>query len=73
MALDGIYTHYLIKELNQSVENTRVESVWLNGLMFVFSLYAQKQRHHLVINLNASFTSTYLTTQPPSKKILLIF
>lgn len=68
MALDGIYTHYLIKELNQSVENTRVESVWLNGLMFVFSLYAQKQRHHLVINLNASFTSTYLTTQPPSKK-----
>ncbi len=68
MALDGIYTHYLIKELNQSVENTRVESIWLNGLMFVFSLYAQKQRHHLIINLNASFTSTYLTKSAPPKK-----
>jgi len=68
MALDGIYTHYLIKELNESIENTRVESIWLNGLMFVFSLYIQKQRHHLIINLNASFTSTYLTKLAPPKK-----
>lgn len=68
MALDGIYTHYLIKELNESVEKTRVESIWLNGLVFVFSLYIQKHRYHLLINLNASMTSTYLTTSVPPKK-----
>lgn len=68
MALDGIYTQYLIKELNESTQNTRVESIWLDGLRFVFSLYKQKQRHFLIINLNASFTSFYLTNNPPEKK-----
>ena len=68
MALDGIYTHYLIKELNESIQNTRVESIWLDGLRFIFSLYKQKQRHFLIINLNASFTSFYLTNNPPEKK-----
>src|SRR5690554_8213489 len=68
MALDGIYTHYLIKELNESTQNTRVESIWLDGLRFVFSLYKQKQRHFLIIKLNASFTSYYWTDNPPEKK-----
>ncbi|WP_025725171.1 Rqc2 family fibronectin-binding protein [Acholeplasma granularum] len=68
MALDGIYTYFLVKELNETISNTRVESISLDGLIFSFSLYKQKVRSHLAINLNASYSSLYLTKQNIQKK-----
>lgn len=67
MALDGIYTHYLIKELHETLEKSRLESITQSGLRFCLSLYKEKQRHFLIINLNASFTSAYLTNNPIKK------
>ncbi len=67
MALDGIYTHYLIKELNTSLKQARLESIIGDGLFFTFQLYKQKERSFLTFNLNASFSSVYLSTKPFSK------
>lgn len=67
MALDGIYTHYLIKELNNRIGQTRLESIVGEGLCFTFQLYKQKERCYLTFNLNASFSSVYLSKKPNSK------
>lgn len=68
MALDGIYTHHLIKELQQEITQFRVESIWHNHTFFFFQFYHQKQRKHLIFNLNASFVGCYITKNPLPKQ-----
>lgn len=67
MALDGIYTHYLVNEINENISKARLESIWSNNTSFIFQFYRQKQRQYLSINLNASFASCYLTKNPVAK------
>lgn len=61
MALDGVFSHYLIKELNNNLSNNRVEEIYFNDNIFVLKLYYQKVRSYLHINLNASFVGAYLS------------
>lgn len=67
MALDGVYSHFLVNELNENLEKSRLESIWSNQTSFIFQFYRQKQRQYLNINLNASFASCYLTKNPAVK------
>ncbi|VEU82728.1 Rqc2 family fibronectin-binding protein [Acholeplasma hippikon] len=67
MALDGVYTHFLVNELNEKISKSRLESIWSNQTSFIFQFYRQKERQYLNINLNASFASCYLTNNPHAK------
>jgi len=67
VALDGIYLHHIKNELEAEILNARVEQTWSSGLYFVFQLYKEKQRYYLTFNLNASFTSVYLSKKPVDK------
>ncbi|MFA5692455.1 MAG: NFACT RNA binding domain-containing protein [Acholeplasmataceae bacterium] len=67
MALDGIFTKYLIEELNLTLINNRLEEVYYNNENFIFRFYHQKVRSFLNINLNARFVGAYLVKKPLSK------
>lgn len=67
MALDGIFTHFLVNELNEKLNKSRVESIWFNQSAFYFQFYKQKERMYLNINLNAAFSSAYITNNPAPK------
>ncbi len=67
MALDGIFVHHLVKELNETLSKSRLESIHENGSYFVFKFYLNKNRHHLVFNMSASYASCYITESVPQK------
>src|SRR5690554_6649892 len=67
MALDGIFTKFLIEELNKTLTNNRLEEVYYNNENFIFKFYHQKIRSFLNVNLKARFVGAYLVKKPLSK------
>src|SRR5690606_33011229 len=67
MALDGIFVHHLVKELNETLSKSRLESIHENGSYFVFRFYLNKNRFHLIFNMSAGFSSCYLSDDIPNK------
>ncbi len=67
MALDGIFVHHLVNELNETLSKSRLESIHENGYYFVFRFYLNKNRHQLVFNMSAGFASCYIADDVPTK------
>lgn len=63
MAFDGIYLHFIIEELNQKLNNTRIYKLYQiskNELMFVFRGKEQLNQK-LLISIDQSFCRIHLT------------
>ncbi|MFA5560872.1 MAG: NFACT family protein [Acholeplasmataceae bacterium] len=64
MAFDGLFLSYLIKELNDSILNHRLEKiVQIDESTFVFSFYYAKNRKFLQLNLSPSNFGLFLRTR----------
>lgn len=62
--IDGLFIHLLTQELNQEIAKSRLEKiVQQDQQSFVFFLYHQKERKHLVIDLSPEHFRMHLTKQ----------
>jgi predicted ribosome quality control (RQC) complex YloA/Tae2 family protein len=69
MIIDGVFIKHLIKELNQSLEKSRLEKIsLLNETTFVMQFYHQGKKQKCVIDLNPSSFSAYITQKPITSK-----
>ncbi len=62
MIIDGAFILHLSKELNSSLENSRLEKVFqIKEDAFIFQFYYQRKKHKLMIDLSPNHFSAYLT------------
>ncbi len=60
--IDGFFIHSLTVELNQNIAKSRLEKiVQIDQQSFVFFLYHQKERKHLLIDLSAEHFRMHIT------------
>ena len=65
MIIDGLFIYHLIKELNQSLSDARLEKIYqTKNTDFLFVFYRQGQRYFLELSLNPQNIGLFLTNNP---------
>lgn len=62
MTFDGFFIYHLIKELNHSIQKSRLEKIYQKDeSSFLCVFYIRKERHHLIIDLDPNHFGMYLS------------
>lgn len=65
MAIDGIFINHLITELNNTLKGARVERIrQKSNSSFIFSLYKEKTRYNLNLEISTNNQGLYITKKP---------
>ncbi len=62
MAFDGIFSHYIIKELNQNLLNGRINKIYqISSYELIFVIRANNQTQKLLISINPNYARCHVS------------
>src|SRR5690554_5717959 len=64
MAFDGVFTHYMVKELNEQLTSGRVSKIYqVSNYELVFLIRANNQNHKCLLSIHPIYSRIQLTNQ----------
>lgn len=62
MAFDGIFSHYIVKELNQGLLNGRINKIYqISSYELIFIIRANNQTQKLLISINPNYARCHIS------------